>query len=86
MLLFIPSCQFSSESYQYTLSSATSHLPFASTMASEKMEIEEDYKSELVAFGQRVKARREAGLYSPVWIRKEWLILTLQKRNMHRGT
>jgi hypothetical protein len=55
-------------------------------MASEKVEIEGDYKSELVAFGQRVKARREAGLYSPVWIGKEGLMLTLQKRNMHHGT
>jgi hypothetical protein len=55
-------------------------------MASEKVEIEEDYKPELVAFGQRVKARREAGLYSLVWIRKEWFILTLQKKNMHHGT
>jgi hypothetical protein len=43
------------------------------------VEIEEDYKSELLAFGQRVKARREAGLYSPVWIRKEWLILNATK-------
>jgi hypothetical protein len=30
----------------------------------EKLELEEDYRSELVAFGQRIKARREAGSYS----------------------
>jgi hypothetical protein len=30
------------------------------------MEHEEDYKSELAAFEQRIKARREAGLYFPL--------------------
>jgi hypothetical protein len=31
-------------------------------MPAQQFDLEEDYKSELAAFGQRIKARREAGL------------------------
>jgi hypothetical protein len=33
-----------------------------SIMPAQEFELEEDYKSELAAFGQRIKARRDAGL------------------------
>lgn len=38
--------------------------PFQLIMATQKVGLEEDYKSELAAFGLRIKARREAGSYS----------------------
>jgi hypothetical protein len=54
--------QSSSDSAYTSLNSTLCYLLLASIMSPQQVEQEVDYKLELAAFGQRLKARREAGL------------------------